>query len=76
MKPSGGFLVSGSMGAERPIGTLEAVCPMCGNLMMCRTSHIDECGFEQYRFECQACHVRLTGIGDPYDGEVLIEMLS
>jgi hypothetical protein len=56
-----------------------AVCPQCGaqcpferNLV----PNIDACGFESYRFDCEACGTPLAGIVDPADDLLLLSEIS
>ena len=55
------------------------MCPACtAQVISCgsRTPHIDACGFESYRLECDECGARLAGIIDPYDDELLLTELE
>jgi hypothetical protein len=58
-------------------GARAVVCPVCDVLLtFFRTSvpHIDECGFESYRFECKECGTPLAGIVDPADEALLLSV--
>jgi len=55
--------------------TQAAACPNChAALTLARSElpHIDECGFESYRFECGQCGTALAGIVDPADDTLLV----
>jgi len=50
-------------------------CPVCAAQIILDRSpipHIDECGFESYRFECRQCNVSLACIIDPRDESLLV----
>jgi hypothetical protein len=50
-------------------------CPVCGaGIAFARSPvpHMDECGFESYRFECKDCGAVLAGIVDPADEALLL----
>ncbi len=50
-------------------------CPVCGaGIAFARSPvpHMDECGFESYRFECKDCGAVLAGIVDPADDALLL----
>ncbi len=50
-------------------------CPLCGAGIAFDRSpipHIDECGFESYRFECRQCGAPLACIVDPADDSLLL----
>jgi hypothetical protein len=52
-----------------------AACPICDaplTFFRTRLPHIDECGFESYRLECQECGTPLAGIVDPADEKLLL----
>jgi len=64
------------IGGDQPVSDVQAVsCPKCNALLtFFRTGnpHIDDCGFESYRFECKQCNTPLAGIIDPADGALLL----
>jgi len=54
---------------------LMIACPVCGAGIAFDRSpipHMDECGFESYRFECKECGAALAGIVDPIDDALLL----
>jgi hypothetical protein len=58
-----------------PSGTQLVACPICNARFMFRRSdapHIDDCGFESYRFTCHDCGAALAGIIDPFDEALLL----
>ncbi len=63
--------------APTVLDTQAVACPACDALLtFSRTSfpHIDECGFESYRFECKECGAPLAGIIDPADEALLLSV--
>jgi hypothetical protein len=67
---------AGSRRGAKPVNESEYIeCPACAaqiTLDRSPTPHIDECGFENYRFECQQCGASLAGIIDPCDESLLV----
>ncbi len=54
---------------------LMIACPVCGAGIAFDRSpipHMDECGFESFRFECKECGAALAGIVDPIDDALLL----
>jgi len=70
--------VSSIRSGDPPSQIMEAnivACPGCAaqiTLDRSFTPHIDECGFESYRFECQRCNAALGCIIDPCDESLLV----
>jgi hypothetical protein len=69
-----------AIGGDQPIADVQAVsCPRCNALLTFSRSsdaHIDDCGFESYRFECEQCDAPLAGIIDPADGALLLSDMA
>jgi hypothetical protein len=69
------FLPAGSNAEfERAAARRLFSCARCDTWFIFRRSnkpHIDECGFESYRFECIACGFVQAGIVDPEDDRLL-----
>ena len=67
---------NGSRTAVKPDNESEYIaCPACAaqiTLDRSPSPHIDECGFESYRFECQQCGASLACIIDPCDESLLV----
>jgi hypothetical protein len=58
---------------------VQIACPRCSAPITFTRSHmphIDECGFENYRLECQECGAPLAGIIDPADDALLLTDLA
>jgi len=61
--------------AAPAVSRSEAACPRCSaalGLLRSDRPHIDDCGFESYRFECADCGTALVGIIDPADETLLV----
>ena len=67
---------NGSRTVVKPDNESEYIaCPACAaqiTLDRSPSPHIDECGFESYRFECQQCGASLACIIDPCDESLLV----
>jgi hypothetical protein len=57
----------------------EVECPKCKarfSFRRSRVPHFDSYGFESYVFDCTFCGASLTGVVDPYDGELVVSPIA
>jgi len=62
-----------------PLGTEIIECPKCRSPIPFRRSNnpiIDSSGFQIYEFLCASCRKRFSGIIDPYDDSLLVEVIE
>jgi hypothetical protein len=62
-----------------PSGTEIVECPNCRSPVPFRRANnpiLDSAGFETYNLLCVSCQKRFSGIIDPYDDSLLVEVIE
>jgi hypothetical protein len=70
-----GLRISAIAIADADFDARFTICPQCKmppTLPRSASAHIDECGFESYRFACRYCDTPLAAIVDPADDALLL----